>query len=338
MNSLTTVQLVGSVPLANAEEVFRTASRWLGKRLRRLPDGETGDRTQWIVWQFPILSRHPGLQMVPPQDNYSPQPRLRIRHPSAPLVLDSIGYAEVAKASYLRFAYLKEEGVIPQGCRFQVSLPTPLAVTQVFVVPPDHARFEQAYETRLLQELKEICAAIPSEELAIQWDVAVEIGMLEGVWKPDFELRPGLWERLARLGEGVPQGVELGFHLCYGDYGHEHFIQPKDMGYLVETANALCAGIWRLVDWIQMPVPRSRTDDAYFEPLRQRKLQPGTELILGLVHFTDGLEGGRRRMEVARRFVNHFGISTECGLGRRPRETIEPLLKLHAELADSAGR
>jgi hypothetical protein len=337
MSTPTTVQLVGSVPLANADEVFRTASRWLGKRLRRLPDGETGDRTQWIVWQFPILSRHPDIQMVPAANDYSPQPRIRLRNP-APLVLNSIGYAEVAKASYVRFAYLKEGGVISQGCRFQVSLPTPRAVTQVFVVEQDQARFEQAYEARMLKEVAEICEAVPPEELAIQWDVAVEIGMLEGVWKAEFDLRPGLWTRLARLGEAVPQGVELGFHLCYGDYGHEHFIQPKDMGHLVEVANALCSGIRRPVDWIQMPVPRGRTDDAYFEPLRQLKLQPGTELILGLVHFTDGLEGGRRRIAAARRVVSKFGISTECGFGRRPRETIEPLLKLHAELADLLAR
>jgi len=162
--------------------------------------------------------------------------------------------------------------------------------------------------------------------------VAVEIGMLEGVWKPAFDLRPGLWSRLWRLGEAVPAGVELGFHLCYGDYGHEHFIEPRDMGVLVEVANALSTGVQRPVDWVQMPVPRARTDEAYFAPLRELKLRPETELFLGLVHYTDGVEGSRRRMEVAQRFVERFGISTECGLGRRPRDTIEPLLRMHAEL------
>lgn len=49
-------QLVGSVPLANAETVFRTLSAGLGDRLRRLPDGETGPRADWIVWQYPVLS------------------------------------------------------------------------------------------------------------------------------------------------------------------------------------------------------------------------------------------------------------------------------------------
>jgi hypothetical protein len=44
------VHLVGSVPLSSAEEVFRTASAILGDRLRRLSDGETGVRTNWIGW------------------------------------------------------------------------------------------------------------------------------------------------------------------------------------------------------------------------------------------------------------------------------------------------
>ena len=46
------VHLVGSVPLSTAEEVFRTASSILGGRLRRIPDGETGVRSNWIGRQI----------------------------------------------------------------------------------------------------------------------------------------------------------------------------------------------------------------------------------------------------------------------------------------------
>ena len=51
--------LVGSVPLASSEEVFRTAATGLGDRLHRIPDGETGPRSDWIVWQYPVLSAQP---------------------------------------------------------------------------------------------------------------------------------------------------------------------------------------------------------------------------------------------------------------------------------------
>jgi hypothetical protein len=48
-----------------------------------------------------------------------------------------------------------------------------------------------------------------------------------------------------------------------------------------------------------MPVLRNRNDDAYFAPLRRLTPHPETELYLGLVHFTDGVEGTRRRIATA---------------------------------------
>jgi hypothetical protein len=83
-----------------------------------------------------------------------------------------------------------------------------------------------------------------------------------------------------------------------------------------------------------MPVPINRHDDAYFAPLRELRLQPATGLYLGLIHFTDGVEGSRRRLAAARNVIADFGIATECGFGRRAPETLAQLLKIHAELAD----
>ena len=58
------------------------------------------------------------------------------------------------------------------------------------------------------------------------------------------------------------------------------------------------------------------------------------ELALGLVHFTDGIEGTRRRMDAARPFVTNYAVATECGFGRRAPETIPELLRLHLAAAD----
>jgi len=55
------------------------------------------------------------------------------------------------------------------------------------------------------------------------------------------------------------------------------------------------------------------------------------ELYLGLVHFTDGLKGTRRRIESAQRVVREFGVSTECGWGRRDPQTIPGLIDLHRQ-------
>ena len=63
------------------------------------------------------------------------------------------------------------------------------------------------------------------------------------------------------------------------------------MGDMVEFANRVARQIKRPIQLIHMPVPRNRADDAYFEPLRKLKLRPETQLCLGLVHHTDGLDG-----------------------------------------------
>src|ERR1700754_688664 len=62
------VHLVGSVPLGSAEEVFRRASAALGDRLRRIPDGETGPRSDWILWQYPGFSARPQSETAAPGD------------------------------------------------------------------------------------------------------------------------------------------------------------------------------------------------------------------------------------------------------------------------------
>ncbi|MSP12548.1 MAG: hypothetical protein EXR62_06280 [Chloroflexi bacterium] len=331
------IHLVGSVPLQSAAEVFRTVCDILGARLQRLPDGETGARTSWINWQYGVLMNQPQLEPVPPDPHkYAPLPQVQLRSPLPPgeIQIGPLGYAAAAIESYAIFAGLKQSGAIPASLRFQVSLPTPLAVVQVFIAPHDQAAVEPAYEARLLQELDEITAAVPHSELAIQWDVAVEFGILEGVWQPAFgNIQPSIVARLVRIGQRVPADVELGYHLCYGDYGHRHFKQPEDTGKLVEIANAVSAAVTRPIQWIHLPVPRDRSDDAYFTPLQHLKLQRHTQLYLGLAHYTDGEAGARQRIAVAQKFVPDFGISTECGMGRRQPETIRDLLRIHAAVA-----
>jgi hypothetical protein len=330
--------LNGSVPLENSETVFRTVSSSLGDRLRRLPDGETGVRTNWIGFQSGAFAATEQFDLVPPDPkSYAPLPFFTPRAGADPskVRFGRLGYADAAKASYEKFAALKREGKIRPGTRFQVSLPTPLAPVAAFVAPAAILAVEPVYEATLLKELDEIANAVPHDELAVQWDAAVEFGMLEGVWPSGFkDVRQEIVDRLLRIGNRVPADVELGYHLCYGDAGHRHFIEPADMSKLVDIANAVTSGLKRPVQWISMPVPRNRADDAYYAPLRDLTLPAETELYLGLVHITDGVEGTRRRIEAAQRAIDRpFGVATECGLGRPPAQTIPQLLQIHAEVS-----
>ena len=53
------VHLVGSIPLPDAETVFRTLSSAVGPHLVRVPDGETGIRRTWIRFLQDVLADNP---------------------------------------------------------------------------------------------------------------------------------------------------------------------------------------------------------------------------------------------------------------------------------------
>ena len=337
------VHLVGSVPLADEEAVFRAASTMLGDHIRRIPDGETGVRTNWIGWQAAVFAGNPSLEAVPDAGKEYAQlvqyPPPRRRRSDGDIAFDNLGYADAAIASYQTFARLKEEGTIAAATRFLVCLPTPLAPVTAFIDRASQPAVEPPYEAQMLAEVDRICAAIPHDQLAIQWDTAVEFAIWESVGWPSHldDVRGGIIDRLVRIGAHVPPDVEMGYHLCYGDAGHQHFVQPKDAANLVTVANDVSARVARPINWIHMPVPRERDDEAFFAPLANLNLHPETELYLGLVHYTDGVAGAQKRIAAAQRFVPAFGIATECGFGRRPPETVAPLMALHRDVAADAN-
>jgi hypothetical protein len=334
------VHLVGSVPLANSEEVFRAAAETFGERIKRIPDGETGARGDWVQWLTHILRAHPHFELPGGSIDYSAGRDVRHYYRVKPGIdpasvrFGELGYAAAARESYAVFARLVAQGVIPAATRFLVAMPTPLAFLQVLIAPDQRAALEKAYTQAVKEEVAALATVVPAKKLAIQWDTVFEILILEGVRKSGIDdTRAGLIERLRRLGADLPAEVELGYHFCYGDMGHKHSLEPPHMGVMVDLTNDLARVLPHRIDFIHMPVPRSRDDAAYFAPLSRLALNRQTELYLGLVHFTDGVEGTRRRMATAARVRPEFGIATECGFGRRNPETVRRLLALHAEAA-----
>ena len=90
------------------------------------------------------------------------------------------------------------------------------------------------------------------------------------------------------------------------------------------------------MQFIHMPVPIERDDDAYFAPFAGLELDPETEVFLGLVHHADGVDGAWRRIRAAQAHVPTFGVATECGIGRaHTTEEIEQLFDIQAALTRS---
>ncbi len=334
------VHLVGSIGLDTVDEVFGTVGKMLGPHLRRVPDGEVGGRKLWISWQYPLLRASAFLRPDPsgairPTNRF---PLLTLADGVAPaeVKFGELGYAREARASYLDFVAAREAGTLPKNIRFQVCLPTPFAVVSSVVVPAALPAVEAAYEKAMTAEVAALVRHIPHQDLCIQWDVCNEMVIWDGQPSeavPANVSHQQILERMQRLCAAVPDDVELGLHLCYGDFGAKHFVEPKDAAQMVDFANKLAAAVRHKLAYIHMPVPVGRSDDAFHRPLRDLKLGDGTALFLGVVHAKDGVEGAKARIAAARRYAPEFGIATECGMARaRSEETVRTLLKIHADV------
>jgi len=339
------VHFVGSIPLPDAETVFRTLAAATGPHLKRLPDGETGIRSTWIRFLQQVLADNPGIEVASNVPSFKftqwdgkllrEIPRLRLK-PGARLDPATVktGYADMAIESWRLFDRLQQEGVIPGGVKFQISLPTPIAPTYNNMVPTDRPALIPVLTTHLLREVAAIAKALPNDRIALQWDVCQEVIAWEGYYEPGpVDFRKETIAELVAIGDGVPAAIELGYHLCYGSPADEHVIQPKDAAIMVEMVNAVSAGVRRPIQFFHLPVPKPRIDDAYFAPLAGLKLRPESELYLGLVH-RDDMAGNAARLAAARRHARVDGVATECGMARGDPERFPQLLAAHVQTAE----
>jgi hypothetical protein len=309
-----------------------------------LPDGETGDRGYWISFQIEKFLAMPELVVVASGQAYETEadapemPQLRLAEGASADTIDwpNLGYADAYAESFEIFDRLQREGTIPAGVRMQVQYPTPLASMAGTVVPEDMQAVAASYERALFADLDDLVGRLPHERIAVQWDVAVEFGVLEGAFGltlPLEHVAPGLIRAL----DQVPADVPAGMHLCYGDYGHQHFTQPKSLQMQVDVVNAVVSGASRPLNWASFTVPQARDDASYFAPLSGLAAGPDTELYFALVPYhPDAQPEGTTATQIehvdAALGGREWGICTECGMGRANAEDIPRLLDLHREI------
>src|SRR3546814_10554701 len=145
----TPILLVGSVPLRDEQEVFSAVSGTLGDRIRAIPDGETGERTNGINWQKSVMDQAPMLGKCQHVEGYGAvQVDLYSRKPDAAsdAVFPPLGYASAALKSYRTFEKLLADGKIASGTRFMVALPTPFAPMMSFIEPGSFEAIAPLYE------------------------------------------------------------------------------------------------------------------------------------------------------------------------------------------------
>lgn len=225
------IHLVGTVPLDSTQAVFDALASAVASDVRRIPDGETGPRSYWVSSQARVL--HEDHNFVPDEHDWVPgkamplgdPPMCRPRTGVNPMELSigSFGYGAFAAESYAEFEAAQKDGRLPPDARFQVGLPKPLGFYSAVLAFDVQGSLAGAFERRMTQELEDVLAAVPHEKLAIQWDSSLEIFIYEGIRRTHHE-DPRSWvlDELTRLGDLVPEPVQLGSHLCYGDYQGKH--------------------------------------------------------------------------------------------------------------------
>jgi hypothetical protein len=360
--------LVGSIARPEdgwtVEDVFRHSAGTLGQYVTMLPDGEIGDRSAWITYiarhayhgnpDLVTLSRHTFEDWKP--KHYNDQWRFAIRDGVDEVHLPKIGYADEAKRSYKVFSRLRDEGTIRAGLRFLVAYPlTESGVRAFFGSGREYEAMWRAYNDAVRREIEDLAGSIPHEDLAIQWDMARETAAVEGIEFnfPDSELEDipvdpmqRYCRALAELSPGVPEGIWLGLHVCYGSLGQAegespdsaHFMPIRDLSTAVNMLNAGVPACGRRVDYVHMPVQLADLRDDFYAPLDQ--LATGdARVYLGLVDLSDGVEGALRRIDLASHHLRSLGVATPCGWGRRPlSQKVQDLLNLNRDVAMAASR
>ncbi len=339
--------LVGSLPARSTEAAFRAGAELFGDLVFALPDGETGPRAAWVGYERERLTRsHPDVVVVEETDSPTGIPRhayetpvFAVRPGVSELHFDSWPRIDDAIDSYHQFRGLRAEGAIPHHTRFQIGLPFPSSAMNAFKADftahyPIAAR---AYEELVARELRRLLEVIPPEDLAIQWDCAYETQDIENVlaWTDE-----GAWERFAgpvrRLTPLIPDGVLVGYHLCYGTFPEWPMYEARDYAVLVRMANYAVAHSGRPVDWLHLAGPRYlRSEDKnFFRPLVD--LEPGSaRVFLGIVLPLDGIPGLRRRHATASRYLDDFGVAMYCGFGRQPGQDGMQTMREHRRVVSS---
>ena len=256
---MTGFYLTGSINVPTIQDAFRLVGDRLQPGVTRVPDGEPGDRANWVLTQADHFLKNPTLEVV---DN-----RAKVR-PGATVSFGTLDYHSIAAESYAEFKNAREDGVLKPDSRFLVSIPTSFNAVNSFVEFDSQVEVAYAYEQQLRRSVDALQEVIPPSDLAIQWDLPTELATIED-WLPNPHggVEP-IFAATARLAHWVHDDAELTFHLCYGDskFGASPFmgdppneeaaarggrhILPRDATAIVTLANGLSRHVQRRIDAI----------------------------------------------------------------------------------------
>lgn len=230
--------LVGSFPAADASTAMRQLLDAVGDRLPVLPDGETGERHNWIIHIVEGLRQHPDLEVK--QDgrwsDYNDLLVFKVRNGHT-LTGDSLDFGHVAafRASYPIYQELRG----PAQTRFQVGVPGDFDMALFVLGPVGALRNRRPFTEATIAEIRAIHAEAGSD-VVFQIEIPAELVMVARMPPPLRPLVARMMGRgVANLARQAPEGARFGLHLCLGDMNHRALGRMSNTGPLVALTNAI---------------------------------------------------------------------------------------------------
>lgn len=318
-----------------------TALDILGPYLRSLPDGETGERRNWVVSVIEGLRNHPALEQTQQGDwsDYDRVPRMRVKK-GRTLYGASLefGHVDAVRHSFPEF----QQAVAAAGredLMFQEGVPGGFDVAMFTLGPRAGFKNRRPFVEATLTEIRDV-GAITGPNTLFQIEVPVELVLLA---KAPGPTRPPLAKLLARNVTGIAAaaaaGTRFAVHLCLGDMNNRALGTMSDVSPLVLLANEI-ARHWpagRSLELVHAPFAAANnpatTDPAFYAPLAKLKLPDQVRFAAGFAHEAQSLADQRQIRTI---IDDHLGrtvdIAAACGLGRRSAEAGRAVLERTAEL------
>lgn len=338
--------LVGSVPARGPQEAMTEALTEVGAHLDQMPDGETGDRANWVAGLIDRLRSHPDLRVRRAGDwsDYEHIPALAVRagHRFRGIDLD-LGHLQAYRASRPVFDRLRAEHGRPQ-LRFQVGIPGDFDLALFAFGPSGPFRHRRAFTQASVREITDI-HALAGDEVVFQLEVPAELVF---VTKAPATMRPAMatWMATAvtRVARQAPPGARFGVHLCLGDLGHQALSSPPDTAPVVALANAV-ARAWpggRALEYLHAPLAAgdhpAPLAEAFYAPLARLRLPDSTRFVAGFLHEARSLDQLRHTLAMIESlFGGPVDIAAACGLGRRGHASATTVLRQSAALCASTA-
>jgi hypothetical protein len=330
--------LVGSCPAPSAKSAMALMHATLGPWLKTLPTGEVGD-LDWAGDIVPRRASKPELLVLKPM-NYTTVPMrpyhagIAMARPGHEITVETLNLDYAAKA--LRaLIVLDEINAIPgagRQKRLQVGIPGPFDLA-AFTFGPFTSLYYEVECLAAQLEIAKLCE-LAGDRITFQLEVPLETYL---VARTPRRLQHRIAGRIARAIRNFilacPVDSSWIIHWCYGDPHGQPLITPKSVNPLIELTNALIAH-WprnRELDAIGFPFAsgtHAASNDAnYYWLLKHMWLPETVTPIAGIVTEHSSVEDSARILKI---LGPRWGVSTPCGLGRRPNAVVSILEKLAA--------